>query len=487
MNQKKTELSTSLKWFYGIGDLGFTWMSNVETFYFNVFLTNIAGFSAVTAGLIGTVTSTVDACLSWIYGAIINSIKPLKWGRYRSWLVLLPWLVPFIYAFQFLKIGGDAAAPIIISIAFIVSHILWNFGYVANVSMIAVAANSGEERATLASMRGTYNNLGGVLFSYVFPFVTGLVAFVGQQNTYAAAAFIFGVLTALGYFAHFKMFDGYEVIEEAGSAAPSRQKTSIGDIIRALNVQVVSLLIADLAKWMIKFVIAAVAAYYWEVVAKNVLFGNGMAIQPFYVLCTGIAGVIGAFAAQYIAKAVGNRMAMIISYIAMAIMLLIGYFAFQNADLVFIMITLVNFFYGVSYASSPALYADAVIYSEWKTKKNAAGWISGLQNLPLKVAVMTRSIIVNACLAVGAFDTLKFAVIKSLQTDANAAKVAEATQIISSDPSKLEGLQRAISMGFMLIPAIALIIGLVFLLFGYTLNKEKIAQYQAEIAQNKGE
>lgn len=476
--QKKTELSTSLKWFYGIGDLGFTWMSNVETFYFNVFLTNIAGFSAATAGLISTVTSTVDACLSWIYGAILNSIKPLKWGRYRSWLVLLPWLVPFIYAFQFLKIGGDAAAPVIISIAFIVSHIVWNFGYVANVSMIAVAASNGEQRAQLASMRGTYNNLGGVLFSYVFPFVTGLVAFVGQQNTYAAAAFIFGVLTALGYFAHFKMFDGYEVIEEAGSAAPSRQKTSVGDIVRSLNVQVVSLLIADLAKWMIKFVIAAVAAYYWEVVAGNA------AMQPNYILATGIAGVIGAYAAQYIGKAVGNRMAMIISFVCMAIMLIIGYFMYNNATVVFVLITLVNFFYGVAYASSPALYADAVIYSEWKTKKNAAGWISGLQNLPLKVAVMTRGIIVNACLAAGAFDTLKFKLIAKTAATATPEQLA-AAEHLAADPNAVEGLKRAISMGFMLIPAIALIIGLVFLLFGYTLNKEKIAQYQAEIDQQK--
>ena len=476
--QKKTELSTSLKWFYGIGDLGFTWMSNVETFYFNVFLTNIAGFSAATAGLVSTVTSTVDACLSWIYGAILNSIKPLKWGRYRSWLVLLPWLVPFIYAFQFLKIGGDAAAPVIISIAFIVSHIIWNFGYVANVSMIAVAASNGEQRAQLASMRGTYNNLGGVLFSYVFPFVTGLVAFVGQQNTYAAAAFIFGVLTALGYFAHFKMFDGYEVIEEAGSATPSRQKTSVGDIVRSLNVQVVSLLIADLAKWMIKFVIAAVAAYYWEVVAGNA----GM--QPNYILATGIAGVIGAYAAQYIGKAVGNRMAMIISFVCMAVMLIIGYFMYNNATVVFVLITLVNFFYGVSYASSPALYGDAVIYSEWKTKKNAAGWISGLQNLPLKVAVMTRGIIVNACLAAGAFDTLKFKLIAKTAAAATPEQLA-AAEALASDPAKVENLKRAISMGFMLIPAIALIIGLVFLLFGYTLNKEKIAQYQAEIDQQK--
>ena len=481
MNQKKTELSTALKWFYGVGDLGFTWMSNVETFYFNVFLTNIAGFSAATAGWISTVTSTVDACLSWIYGAILNSIKPLKWGRYRSWLVLLPWLVPFLYAFQFIKIGDDAVAPIIITVAFIASHIVWNFGYVANVSMIAVAGSTGADRAALASIRGTYNNLGGVLFSYIFPFVTGIVGFVGQNNTYAAAAFLFGVLTALGYFAHFKMFDGYEVIEQVEEAKTSKQKTGVVDIIKSLNVQVVSLLIADLAKWMIKFVIAAVAAYYWEVVAGNA------GLQPTYILATGIAGVIGAFAAKYLAKSLGNRMSMIISFVAMAVLLLIGYFMFTNTTVVFVCITVVNFFYGIAYASSPALYADAVIYSEWKTKKNAAGWISGLQNLPLKVAVMTRGIIVNACLAAGAFDVLKFKVIGKMAAKATPEAVATAEKLIAENPNAILDLQKAISSGFMLVPAIALIIGLVFLLFGYTLNKEKIAKYQEEIAASKAE
>ncbi|MBR4753617.1 MAG: MFS transporter, partial [Lachnospiraceae bacterium] len=171
-------------------------------------------------------------------------------------------------------------------------------------------------------------------------------------------------------------------------------------------------------------------------------------------------------------------------FVCMAVMLIIGYFMYNNATVVFVLITLVNFFYGVAYASSPALYADAVIYSEWKTKKNAAGWISGLQNLPLKVAVMTRGIIVTACLAAGAFDVLKFKLIAKTAAAATPEQLA-AAEALASDPAKVEGLKRAISMGFMLIPAIALIIGLVFLLFGYTLNKEKIAQYQAEIDQQK--
>ena len=34
--------------------------------------------------------------------------------------------------------------------------------------------------------------------------------------------------------------------------------------------------------------------------------------------------------------------------------------------------------YGVAYSGTPALYADAVVYSEWKMKKNATGLIMGL-------------------------------------------------------------------------------------------------------------
>jgi len=41
---EKKPLSSGLKKFFGVGDLGFTLMSNVEVFYFAYFLTNIAKF-----------------------------------------------------------------------------------------------------------------------------------------------------------------------------------------------------------------------------------------------------------------------------------------------------------------------------------------------------------------------------------------------------------------------------------------------------------
>ena len=89
METKKAKpqgLSNTLKYFFGIGDAGFVLMSNVETFYFMNFLTNpaFANFSAGVAATINSVFSIIDAGLSWIYGAIINGTKAMKWGRYRS-------------------------------------------------------------------------------------------------------------------------------------------------------------------------------------------------------------------------------------------------------------------------------------------------------------------------------------------------------------------------------------------------------------------
>ena len=72
MSNEKKGLSKALKLFYGIGDCGFTLMTNVESYYFNFFLTNLAQFGLATVSFITTTASVIDACLSWIYGAILK-------------------------------------------------------------------------------------------------------------------------------------------------------------------------------------------------------------------------------------------------------------------------------------------------------------------------------------------------------------------------------------------------------------------------------
>ena len=260
---QKKELSFSLKYLFGVGDAGFNLMSNIETFYFMTFLTDLAAFSPAIAGLINSVFSIVDACLSWIYGGILNGTKAKKWGRYRSWLILLPWLVPFLYAFQFIRVSSnEMLSAVIIIAAAISSHVVWNIGYVANATLVSVVGKTAEDRATLASSRGTWNNIGSLLFSYLgLPLATLLAGIVGETNKFAAAAFCLGILMVLGYYAHFKMTEGYEEIEGDGNLKANAAKVSIPDMFKSLfaNPQLMILMVADLSKWCVKFVTAAAA------------------------------------------------------------------------------------------------------------------------------------------------------------------------------------------------------------------------------------
>lgn len=457
-NNEKKELSGALKKFYGVGDCGFTLMSNIESYYFNFFLTNLAQFSLPMVTFITTVSSTVDALLSWIYGAILNSIKPMKWGRYRSWLIAIPWLVPFLYAFQFVKVGDGMVSAVIIIIAAIASHVAWNFAYVANVSMISVAGKTPEDRSQLASTRAAWANLSKVIFSYVGPGLAAVMAgIIGEVNQYGAAAFVLGCIMAVLYYVHFKMFDGYETVEPAqatAAKAPAKDKTSGMDLIRALlqNPPLIALLIADLAKFMFNFVLMGVATYYFTYIAGD----KGMLST--YILVTNIFCVIGAYLSKMLSNKFTTRTTTIGVMGIQAVLLIVSYMFYSNVTIVMVLMSIAMFGYGITYACTPALYGDTIVYSEWKTGKNAAGWISGLQNVPLKVSIMTRGIIISACLAMGNF---------SADIDPAAAS---------------DELKNAISIGFMVIPAIALIIAVIALIFGFKLTKDKVNQYAAEIA-----
>lgn len=446
-------LSSALRNFFGVGDAGFVLMSNIETFYFMDYLTGLGGFTPVIAGLINSVFSTVDACLSWIYGGILNGTKAKKWGRYRSWLILTPWIVPFLFAFQFIRISdNEMLSAVIIIAAAIISHVVWNIGYVANATLVSVVGKTPEDKATLSSSRATWNNIGGLLFSYMgLPFAIFLANFVGEKNQYAAAAFCLGILMALGYFAHFKMTEGYEEIEDANHAkAAQTNKTSIPEMFRSLfqNPQLLVLMIADLAKWCVKFVTAASAIYYFRDAMGNPGYMKG------YAFSIAVGAIIGAYVVRFLVQKFDARTITISAYIGMTVFLVLIYIFYSNAYVVIALMTLAQFFYGMAFASSPALYADTVVYATWKTGKNAAGWIMGLQNLPLKVGVFLRGVIVAACLSA----------------------VGWQSGVV------LEGAARqGMTVAFALVPAIFCAAGALLLIFGYRLTKERIAQYQAEI------
>lgn len=458
--KKPKGLSKALRTFYGVGDCGYTLACNVETYFFSYFLTNMAQYSIATVSLITTIISVVCAVLVGVAGGIINSSKPMKWGRYRSWLVIIPWLIPLIYPFQFVKIGNGAVSGLIIMSAAIISHVLWQFPYVASISMISVAGETQEERAQLSSTRAMWNSFSKVIFSVLGVPLAGVFAGIaGTQNQYAGVAFCFGLVMVVGYFAHFKMFEGYEEKEDVTleKKENAKGKTGLKDLIVSLiqNPPLIALLIACVSPYVYVFVTSGIAIYYFDYVVDR------SGLLSIYIMISSFVSIIGSYLCKKLVKKMTARKTFLAALVFMATCSGIAFLRYDYVYEVIVLMSLVQLGFGIIIASQPMLYSDVIIFNEWKTGKNAAGWITGLQMIPLNVGIVSRGLIISACLALASFDP---------------------NHITGNVPDELK---TGICVAFMIIPGVVLLVGAVVFAFGFRLTKEKVDHYQQEIAMRK--
>ncbi|MEA4901961.1 MFS transporter [Desulfitobacterium sp.] len=456
-------LTSTVKRLYGIGDMGFTIMTSVETVLWVFFLTNVAKFSLPMVALIGTITSLVDAALSPFYGAIISGSKGFKWGKNRSWLIISPPFVVVLFMFQFTRIGPEPIAAAIICAGFILSHIIWNLAWVANVSLISIMGSTPDERALLSSRRGAWNALSGVFFSYIgMPLALYLGSTLSNPILgFTLEAGLMALVMQVTYFIHFKISDGYEPtgdeMQNTASDAPKAEKVPVSIMLKSAfqNPPLIALLLSDFCRYMVNFIMLAAAAYYFTYVAQN------MALLPVYLLIGAIAQVVGAYMAGMIAKALSTRTASIVGLFAMAASLIICKFVAYNIILFFIFVCLARFFLGLLYSTLVALYSDVVTYGEWRTGQNANSFIMGLMNISLKVAIISRSAVIPFVLAAAGF-------------------------VAGADPATASmQLKDAVNNVFLLIPGLVALVGGLILTVGYRLTREKLEYYQKEIDARK--
>lgn len=465
MPKEKKQLSKALKTFFGVGDLGFNWMTNIETYYFAYFLTNVAQFPLAMVTMIQTIGSVIDAALSWVYGIMLNKIKPLKWGRYRSWLAVLPWIVPFLYLLQFRAFGSGMGAALIIIFGTVSSHIAWNIPYVANMAMVNVASNSADDRNALSSVRTLWTYLARMTYSYVGP---GLVAFftaqLSEQNAYAATAFALGAVMAALYFAHFVMFTGYEetgaeemarLQRQAEEQKKTAQKTAgIGAAI-ASNPQILGVLGAYLFYMMYSFCFSAFAVYYGQYIAMDAGFLTK------FLLISNITGVIGSVVSRKVAQKLSSKGTFQLALLGIAILYFCAYIMKSNPTVVIALMSVGGFFAAFATAMTVPMLANCSIYSEYKTGVNCTGAVMGFLNVPIKIAVIGRGLLISTVLGITGFNP--------------GIAVEEAS----------DAVKNGIAVGFTVIPAILLVIGLLIITFGYHIKDSDIETYSAEIKARK--
>ena len=194
------------------------------------------------------------------------------------------------------------------------------------------------------------------------------------------------------------------------------------------------------------------AIYYFTYVAGNPAF------LSIFLLSISIARLLGTFAAPAIGVKLGKRNSYFIFFGLAAIGFAVARFLNHSPWGFTLMFCLSVLFVSISTSLNTALFADTVVYGEWKTGKNIRAFTMALMNFPIKIGVLIRSAVVTAGLMAIGFV-------------ANSAPT----------PRVIDGISSIMTLG----PAIGYAMAAMIFFLGYKIEEPHVLQMQIEIAEKK--
>jgi sugar (glycoside-pentoside-hexuronide) transporter len=452
--ERKSDMAEKLKksviYLYGLPSFGFQLFVTVELMFFSAFLTDAVKMPVALAGSVLMITSIFD--LLWVpVAGIILQKSYLKWGKFRSWLLIGPPVAAILYILQFLKVGDPVTNAITACIGFVVGHLVFDVYYSAHIAMNSALTSNVDERVKMSANRGIFNALGSLTFSYVG--VKAIQAVSQAVNNpalgYTYVVIIIAMIMVLCYWIFFFLTKEYAF---RGTELPSQKKESmpIPEILKQLlhNPPLIGLLLIDLGRYVGKFVVLGLSFYYFKYVLNDL---PGMAL-----FMTGITVVIliSATIAPIVARKFGPHAAYV-GALSFFVASLLMTWLLPLSPTAFKVVMLLGFVgYGLPDSLVVAMYASCVDYGEWRTGKNVRGFIMALLTTPIKVGNFIKSVIITTALA-------------------SAGYVADMTPT----PALVQGIKN----GFCLYPALIMIFGIVV----FAILSRKMRDMENDLATKK--
>jgi Na+/melibiose symporter-like transporter len=431
-------------------------MINMEMYFFAAFLTDYAQFSLIIVGQILGVTSLIDMVCALAGGAILQKTTLKYGGKYRSWFLLGPPIIAPLFILQFTKIGSDWTAALIVMEGFILSHLLFNVVFSANGAMLGRLSPLPDERTILSASRAQGMAAAGLIFSATaMPMIVFFGAHTHKITGFTITAGVYAFLMVLGYWYLYKITAGRDPYDEITvDASKNVSSLSLKQIVSLVfrNPPLLRLILSQVFLNTSYIMITTMAAYYFRYVAGNPAF------LSVFILAISIARFLGTFVARWIGVRYGKRK----SYYVFAALAAAGYASarFVNESiwvytLIFCISTLLA---AIASSMTTALFADTVVYGEWKTGENIRAFTMALLNFPIKVGVLIRSAVLTMGLMAIGF-------------------VANATPT----PRVAEGIYSIMTLS----PAAGYAIAAVIFYFGYRIDDKQVVEMQKEIEAKK--
>ena len=457
MSEKKP-LSNLLKWTYGLVDLTDTIHNNTGNILFTYVLTNVLMFELSNVLLINSVASTVCMFVPWIIGAIMSGTPAMRWGRYRSWLLLAAPFANIAFVFKFVRIpGNEIVAAWVIIIAYIINGFGNSFCYAANGALLNVISSNAEERTILSRNRGFHTALASVLYSYTgTPLALALAALLGSMAAgYTGMVVCVGVVNCLVMWYTVWVTRGYEGpgVEDAAT----EKRASLATMFKCLvqNRSLCGLVISDVLRFTSNMTIMGTQAYFFTYVMQDTK------LMTSYIFWGGILQTVGSYASGSLVKKFSAKWMLTAAEFVIAAALALCYITTGSGALVFVLLMIYRFGHGFSYSIFFNGYADCVVYGEWKTGQSVPGFTVSLTSVAAQLGNTIKSWMLPLILI-------------AIQFDAT-IPVEECSEVV------INGVART----FAFVPAGIRLVSALVILLVYNLTREKVQQCEEEIRTRK--
>ena len=290
---------------WGIGVFGEGFNMQPGALYRNYFSTTVIGVPPTVMAAIAGVSAFTTFLAAPIGSRLVDGIKPMRWGKLRSWLLVgsiislafswFPWIqwgTPTQYAWITWSVG-------------LITAWCYNAQVIATFSLVPSMCYYDEERVTLSSNQMTGNKLGVLIAGFIIPLIMNnwLEPAFGRTSYLMIAVFGNSVMFAC-YMVHFKLSEGYEGNGQIGETGRRNLTLKEAGAAIAAVPQVIPMLFADITSTTGAFLLPPFVVYLYRFVVNDGASFGMMAVHNLFI---GICGTIGSWTGRIWLKKFHNK------------------------------------------------------------------------------------------------------------------------------------------------------------------------------------
>ena len=400
---KKEEMQPKEVLSYSVAGLGQNIICQLVTTFFMVYMTEVAGVSALWLAWMFLAARLFDAFNDPVMGTLVDKTHS-KWGKMRPYLVFSPIPIAVLTILLFTSFNWSPQAKFAYST---VIYLMWGIAYtsvdVPYWGLASSMTSDTDKRNTLLTVARLFSTIGSGIVSVLVPVVTDSKT-VGKDNLtwiYIVVAIVSVLIAVPTFWLGFK--NSKERFYDEKSTTTLKENLKLLSKNKPVLLMILMGILGGL-----RTIYMTTAIYY----AKYNLQSQGLASVIFLLVVPG--GLLATLLTPVLSKKLGKRDILIWSHLVGGILLVVLYFiglpsnGTSTAAQIFfyIIIILAGIPSGFTNILTYSMIADSIDYLEDKTGKRAEGICFSMQTLISKIGMALTAFVTLMVLGSYGYDEL---------------------------------------------------------------------------------